>query len=288
MKISELKKECERLRSTAALEQKTKKKQQGKYLNVLAEKLMLRNQLNEAQANEKKSERRCTEAAQGELIYKKKYQNLVAEKFKLKKQLKEAQEASQEKCERLRSTAAREQNGFVNFLDILKKQLQKAQANEEESERLRAEAAQRELNYQEKCQNLLAEKVKLQEQLSKTEANEKAAIDKESERLRAKAAQRELKYKEKYQNLVAEKVGLKKQLCEAQANEKAALETCLSAVEKSEKLENDNTCVVCMDAKRNTIFLECGHLVACEACVVEMNECCVCRRWILVKRKVFY
>uniref|UniRef100_A0A1I8A9M6 RING-type domain-containing protein n=1 Tax=Steinernema glaseri TaxID=37863 RepID=A0A1I8A9M6_9BILA len=91
----------------------------------------------------------------------------------------------------------------------------------------------------------------------------------------------ELNYKEKYQNLLAEKVMLQEQLREAQDIEK-------STVEKSEKLEKDRTCVVCMDAKRDTVFLECGHLVACEACADEIAECCVCRRMIHEKKKVFY
>uniref|UniRef100_A0A1I8A9K7 RING-type domain-containing protein n=1 Tax=Steinernema glaseri TaxID=37863 RepID=A0A1I8A9K7_9BILA len=180
--------------------------------------------------------------------HREKYLNLLAEKAELKKQFNEAQEAIEKKCERFRAEAAQDKNAFLDALvkrSNLKKQLNEAQANVKESERLRAEAAERELNYQEKCQNLAAEKVELE-----------------------------------------------KQLCEAQANEKAALETCLvlqkDAAEKSEKLEKDRTCVVCMDAKRDTVFLECGHLVACEACAKEIAECCVCRRMIDEKKKVFY
>lgn len=38
-----------------------------------------------------------------------------------------------------------------------------------------------------------------------------------------------------------------------------------------------DTCVVCMDAPFETVFLECGHLACCHKCSVQLKLCPICR-----------
>jgi hypothetical protein len=42
-------------------------------------------------------------------------------------------------------------------------------------------------------------------------------------------------------------------------------------------MDNNNTCVVCMDAPFETVFLECGHLACCTACSEKLKLCPICR-----------
>jgi len=52
--------------------------------------------------------------------------------------------------------------------------------------------------------------------------------------------------------------------------------------EKSEtptKEDNTNgTCIVCMDAPLETVFLECGHLACCNSCAEKLKLCPICRK----------
>jgi len=41
-----------------------------------------------------------------------------------------------------------------------------------------------------------------------------------------------------------------------------------------------NTCVVCMDAPFETVFLECGHLACCASCSEKLKLCPICRNTI--------
>lgn len=58
------------------------------------------------------------------------------------------------------------------------------------------------------------------------------------------------------------------------------------AAEKGE-IESGSSCVVCMDSRRNTVFLECGHLVCCEGCAAPLNVCPICRADIVRKVHAF-
>jgi hypothetical protein len=50
----------------------------------------------------------------------------------------------------------------------------------------------------------------------------------------------------------------------------------------TETSTNDkNICVVCMDAPRNTVFLECGHVACCRNCSKRLVECPICRQKIV-------
>lgn len=36
-------------------------------------------------------------------------------------------------------------------------------------------------------------------------------------------------------------------------------------------------CAICMDAERNTVFINCGHVACCEACAAALSACPICR-----------
>ena len=69
---------------------------------------------------------------------------------------------------------------------------------------------------------------------------------------------------------------------------------------KEEKEAAVKSCIICCDAKADTVFLPCGHLVCCEACAGDMAskapfnrygfnryECPVCKKIIHHEKKVF-
>lgn len=41
--------------------------------------------------------------------------------------------------------------------------------------------------------------------------------------------------------------------------------------------EQQQLCCICMEARRNVVFLLCGHMCACRACADKVSECPVCR-----------
>lgn len=47
-------------------------------------------------------------------------------------------------------------------------------------------------------------------------------------------------------------------------------------------------CVVCMEADRDTVVMNCKHFVMCNACAHLVQECPICRAQILDRVKVFY
>jgi len=52
--------------------------------------------------------------------------------------------------------------------------------------------------------------------------------------------------------------------------------------------ENQNECVICMNAPRGVVIIPCGHLICCENCVVQCKECPLCRGVINDNLKVFF
>jgi ankyrin repeat protein len=46
------------------------------------------------------------------------------------------------------------------------------------------------------------------------------------------------------------------------------------------KAEKENECVICMSSPRNTVFMPCGHTVACPKCAVRLEMCPICRAGI--------
>lgn len=49
--------------------------------------------------------------------------------------------------------------------------------------------------------------------------------------------------------------------------------------QSQETLDRD-LCVICFEEPINTVFLECGHVVACRKCSDKLKQCPLCRRWI--------
>lgn len=48
-------------------------------------------------------------------------------------------------------------------------------------------------------------------------------------------------------------------------------------LKENEKLREERTCKVCMDAEVNTVFLPCGHFVCCAECSHQLQTCPICR-----------
>lgn len=54
-----------------------------------------------------------------------------------------------------------------------------------------------------------------------------------------------------------------------------------------DELSDANLCKVCMAAPIDCVLLDCGHLVACTPCGKQMNECPVCRQYVIRVVKTF-
>ncbi|XP_061887935.1 E3 ubiquitin-protein ligase RNF34-like [Entelurus aequoreus] len=50
---------------------------------------------------------------------------------------------------------------------------------------------------------------------------------------------------------------------------------------------DDNLCRICMDAVIDCVLLECGHMVTCTKCGKRMNECPICRQYVVRAVHVF-
>ncbi|KAG8525066.1 E3 ubiquitin-protein ligase rififylin [Galemys pyrenaicus] len=49
----------------------------------------------------------------------------------------------------------------------------------------------------------------------------------------------------------------------------------------------DNLCRICMDSPIDCVLLECGHMVTCTKCGKRMNECPICRQYVIRAVHVF-
>nr|XP_034994763.1 E3 ubiquitin-protein ligase rififylin [Zootoca vivipara]XP_034994764.1 E3 ubiquitin-protein ligase rififylin [Zootoca vivipara]XP_034994766.1 E3 ubiquitin-protein ligase rififylin [Zootoca vivipara] len=49
----------------------------------------------------------------------------------------------------------------------------------------------------------------------------------------------------------------------------------------------DNLCKICMDSIIDCVLLECGHMVTCTKCGKRMNECPICRQYVIRAVHVF-
>ncbi|XP_072351241.1 E3 ubiquitin-protein ligase RNF34a isoform X2 [Scyliorhinus torazame] len=62
----------------------------------------------------------------------------------------------------------------------------------------------------------------------------------------------------------------------------------VAAVEEQKQLGSDeNLCRICMDAVIDCVLLECGHMVTCTKCGKRMNECPICRQYVVRAVHVF-
>ncbi|XP_037115602.1 E3 ubiquitin-protein ligase RNF34a isoform X1 [Syngnathus acus] len=50
---------------------------------------------------------------------------------------------------------------------------------------------------------------------------------------------------------------------------------------------DENLCRICMDAAIDCVLLECGHMVTCTKCGKRMNECPICRQYVVRAVHVF-
>ena len=41
--------------------------------------------------------------------------------------------------------------------------------------------------------------------------------------------------------------------------------------------EEEDNCVICMEAKKDTVFIPCGHFYACNGCSLKITKCPICR-----------
>jgi hypothetical protein len=78
----------------------------------------------------------------------------------------------------------------------------------------------------------------------------------------------------------------------ASAAEATQLMTDIDDEERELLLENRRlmearTCKVCMDRDVDTVFLPCGHLVACQECSPKLKNCPICRTFIRGTVKTF-
>ncbi|XP_077594094.1 E3 ubiquitin-protein ligase RNF34-like isoform X2 [Stigmatopora nigra] len=56
---------------------------------------------------------------------------------------------------------------------------------------------------------------------------------------------------------------------------------------KAQMASDDNLCRICMDAIIDCVLLECGHMVTCTKCGKRMNECPICRQYVVRAVHVF-
>uniref|UniRef100_W5KEG3 Ring finger protein 34a n=1 Tax=Astyanax mexicanus TaxID=7994 RepID=W5KEG3_ASTMX len=60
-----------------------------------------------------------------------------------------------------------------------------------------------------------------------------------------------------------------------------------SNVGRTQLFNDENLCRICMDAVIDCVLLECGHMVTCTKCGKRMNECPICRQYVIRAVHVF-
>lgn len=48
-----------------------------------------------------------------------------------------------------------------------------------------------------------------------------------------------------------------------------------------ESTGNEELCKICMDAPMECVMLECGHIATCVQCGKRLNECPICRQYVV-------
>ncbi|XP_036820758.1 E3 ubiquitin-protein ligase rififylin isoform X6 [Oncorhynchus mykiss] len=51
--------------------------------------------------------------------------------------------------------------------------------------------------------------------------------------------------------------------------------------------QEENLCKICMDSPIDCVLLECGHMVTCTKCGKRMNECPICRQYVVRAVHIF-
>ena len=49
----------------------------------------------------------------------------------------------------------------------------------------------------------------------------------------------------------------------------------------------ENLCQICMDSPIDCVLLECGHMVTCTKCGKRLNQCPICRQYVIGAVHVF-
>jgi hypothetical protein len=52
----------------------------------------------------------------------------------------------------------------------------------------------------------------------------------------------------------------------------------LLAPKEDENIDEKELCVICLDSRISTVFLECGHMACCGDCSLQVVSCPLCRR----------
>ncbi|MEC7840029.1 MAG: RING-HC finger protein [Chlamydiota bacterium] len=59
-------------------------------------------------------------------------------------------------------------------------------------------------------------------------------------------------------------------------------------VEDLDRFRVSLECVICLDAIRDTFFGPCGHIATCQQCAAKLDDCCICKKKIIQKFKVYF
>lgn len=51
--------------------------------------------------------------------------------------------------------------------------------------------------------------------------------------------------------------------------------------------EDENICIICMDKKKSILFYPCCHIITCDICSSKVNQCPICREFIISKMHIF-
>jgi len=57
--------------------------------------------------------------------------------------------------------------------------------------------------------------------------------------------------------------------------------------EGKDEMDDDELCKICMDNPVDCVMLECGHMCTCTGCGKLMNECPICRQYVVRVVKIF-
>ncbi len=111
----------------------------------------------------------------------------------------------------------------------------------------------------------------------------------EIEIIRLKAAHQKQLDKVNAERRLAEEETRKHNLEKLQREEKTARDAQIkNSVSKTpEPADNENECIICFDAKSDSYFIPCGHLICCQECSLRVEICPKCRSLIKEKRKVY-
>ena len=52
-------------------------------------------------------------------------------------------------------------------------------------------------------------------------------------------------------------------------------------------ISDENCCKICMEAVIDCVLLECGHMVTCTNCGKRLNECPICRQYVIRAVRIF-